>query len=143
MAERPERRKVRRHDVRLIQMVAVLLAFRRQPGVEGLLRACSTHEAHGVRQARIDRSHKVLRRNRLGEAEMHDEASRVDSGVRSRRTVNTDGRALKALEHFFHYLLHAQRVGLTLPTGIGTSVVFYRRLVFHEFSRSALLPLVF
>src|SRR5574344_2842061 len=70
VAERPIGSEVRRQDVRLIELIPVLLALRGKPRVEVGLRIGSPEDSDGLGKAGVHRADEVLRRNRLSELEV-------------------------------------------------------------------------
>ena len=123
MAERPERRQVRRQYVGLVELVAVFLADSRKACVEVGRRIRGPHHADCVRKARVHCPHEIPRRNGLREEEVPDEPARVHACVGPGRAIDADWRALQRLQRLLDHLLHANRVFLILPPRVARPVV--------------------
>ena len=123
VAESPVWREVRRKDVRLVELIAVLLPLRGEASVEILLRIRRLEDADRVWEPCVHRPHEVLRGDRLRQVEVGDKAFRVDAGVCARRAIDANGRAVEIRKRLLDDLLDADGVLLILPAGIRRAVV--------------------
>ena len=123
VAEGPERRKVRRQDVRLVDEVAVLLALRVVACVEVRPREGRAHDANVVREARVHRADEVLRRNGDVEVDVGAEPARMDARIGSAAAEDAHGRAVDVRKGLLQTLLDGDAVLLQLVAGVARAVV--------------------
>ena len=110
-------------DGTLVDAVSIRLATGLVACVKRLGLRLHLHDADIVGQLRVERAPQRAGLNRMLELEARDLTAGMNTGIRPTGPVHGHGTTLDISERIFESSLHGINVRLTLPSGVGRSVV--------------------